>query len=47
MFQKRIIDARVWKTGNSLVVTIPEITAMQLKLKSGDCIQVIIQKNKK
>jgi len=47
MFQKRILDAKVWKTGHSLVVTIPEITAKQLQLKIGDYIQITIQKNKK
>lgn len=42
--QKRIIDAKVWKTGNSYVITIPQTLAEKFNLKIGDLLEVAISK---
>ena len=41
---KRIIDAKVWKTGNSYVVTLPLPLVERFKLQSGDLIEVEVRK---
>jgi len=42
--EDRTYDTKTWKTGNSLVITIPKTTAKKLKIKSGDNIKVTISK---
>ena len=40
---KRTIDATLWKTGNSHVITIPETIIEKFKLKVGSKIEVNIE----
>ena len=40
----RTFDAKVWKTGNAFVVTIPIKVIKRFKLKSGDILEVSIKK---
>ena len=42
--QKRVIDAKVWKAGNSLVVTLPQNLVERFNLKTGDWLEVVISK---
>jgi antitoxin component of MazEF toxin-antitoxin module len=42
---KRIIDAKIWKTGNALVVTIPSNIIEGLGLKKGESVEITINKN--
>ena len=42
--QKRVIDARIWKTGNSYVITIPLTIIEKLKLNVGDKVEIILSK---
>ena len=39
---KRTFDGKIWKAGNSLVITIPPITLERFGLKSGDFLTVAI-----
>lgn len=41
---ERTFDAKVWKTGNSFVITIPSSTVSKLKIKSGENLEVTIRK---
>jgi len=41
---KRTIDAKVWKTGNSLVITIPQNLAERFKLDVGDLLEITISR---
>lgn len=41
---ERTFDVRVWKAGNSLVVTIPLPTVEKFKIKEGDLLEVTIKK---
>ncbi len=41
---KREFDAKIWKTGNALVITIPKRITKKFNLKQGDDIDVIIKK---
>ena len=42
---KRIYDAKIWKTGNSYVVTVPLSIIQKFKLKENDLVEITIQKN--
>ena len=42
--QKRIIDAKVWKSGNSYVVTLPQPLVEKFNLKAGDLIELEVSK---
>ena len=41
---ERVIDAKIWKTGNAYVVTIPSKIIKKFKLKNKDEIEVILKK---
>lgn len=41
---KRVIDSKIWKTGHSLVITIPKKLAERWKLKKGDKVEITIKK---
>jgi AbrB family looped-hinge helix DNA binding protein len=41
---KRTFDAKLWKTGNAKVVTIPASIIKKFKLKEGDELEVTIKK---
>ena len=41
---KRIIDARIWKTGHSFVITLPYTLVKKFKLKAGDIIEIEVRK---
>ena len=41
---KRVIDAKVWKTGHSLVITIPQTLAEKFRLNEGDLLEITISK---
>ena len=43
---ERKIDAKIWKTGNAKVVTIPSSIVKKFKLKKGEVLEVIIKKSK-
>jgi len=40
----RKFDATCWKTGNAIVVTIPSTIVKKFKLKSGDIVEITIEK---
>lgn len=40
----RKFDAACWKTGNAMVVTIPSTVVRKFKLKSGDSVEITIEK---
>lgn len=42
---KRIYDAKIWKTGNSYVVTVPLSIIQRFKLKENDLVEITIQKD--
>ena len=42
---KRKFDARLWKTGNAMVVTIPSSIIKKFKLKKGGFVEIIIEKD--
>ena len=44
---KREFDAKIWKTGNALVITIPKRITKKFKLNNGEDLEVIIKKNSK
>lgn len=43
---KRVIDAKLWKTGHSFVITIPKRIVKKWKLKIGGELEIIIKKEK-
>jgi len=42
---KRKFDAKIWKTGNAFVVTIPSPAIKKFKLKRGEFVEVTIEKD--
>jgi len=42
---KRKFDAKLWKTGNAVVVTIPAVVIKKFKLKNGDFVEVTLEKD--
>ncbi len=42
---KRETDTKLWKTGNSYVITIPKKIIKKWKLKEGEELEIIIKKN--
>lgn len=44
---KRKFDAKLWKTGNAIVITVPSTIIKRFKLKNGDFIEVALQKDDK
>lgn len=40
---KRTFDARVWKTGNALVITIPSTIRKKFKIKDGTTLEVTVK----
>ena len=44
---KRIIDAKIWKTGNSYVITVPINLVEKFKLKVGSFIEVSLKNEDK
>lgn len=45
--QQRTIDAMVWKTGHSCVITIPTNIMKILGIKPGDWLELSVSKHKK
>jgi len=41
---RREIDTKLWKTGNSFVITIPKRIIKKWELKVGDDLELIIKK---
>ena len=44
MGKMSVFKIKVWKSGNSLVVTIPHTVAEALKIGVGDSVEIIIRK---
>ena len=42
---KRKFDAKLWKTGNAMVVTIPSSIIKRFKLKNKEFVEITIEKN--
>jgi antitoxin component of MazEF toxin-antitoxin module len=42
---KRKFDAKLWKTGNAIVITIPSSIIKKFKLKKGKFVEITIEKN--
>ena len=42
---KRQFDAKIWKTGNAFVITIPALTIKKLKLKKGELVLMTLEKD--
>ncbi len=42
---KRQFDAKLWKTGNAIVVTIPYSIIEKFKLKKGELVEITIKKD--
>jgi len=42
---KRKFDAKIWKTGNAFVVTVPSSVIKKFKLKKGNYIEVTLEKD--
>ncbi len=42
---KRKFDAKLWKTGNAVVVTVPSSIIKKFKLKKGEFVEITIEKN--
>jgi len=42
---KRIYDTKIWKTGNSYVVTVPLSIIQKFKLKENDLVEITIKKD--
>ena len=42
---KRVYDAKIWKTGNSYVVTVPLSIIQKFKLKENDLVEITIKKD--
>jgi len=41
----RVLDTKLWKTGNSFVITIPAKIIKKFRLKIGDNLEVRIKKD--
>ena len=41
---ERTFDARVWKTGNALVITIPSSVVKKFKIKGKETLEVSIKR---
>jgi len=41
---ERIFDAKVWKTGNALVITIPSTITKKFKIKEKEILEVKIKR---
>lgn len=41
---KRIFDSKIWKTGNSCVITVPFNIIKKFKLKRDDLVEITIKK---
>lgn len=44
---KRKFDAKLWKTGNAIVITIPSSIIERFKLKKGEFVEITIEQNGK
>ena len=44
---KRKFDAKIWKTGNSMVVSIPSNITKKFALKKGEFVEITIEKDGK
>ncbi len=44
---KRKFDAKLWKTGNAVVITIPSSIVERFKLKKGEFVEITIEKDGK
>lgn len=44
---KRKFDAKLWKTGNAIVVTIPISIIKKFKLKKRESVEITIEQNGK
>jgi len=44
---KRKFDAKLWKTGNAIVVTIPSSVIKKFKLKKGENVEITLEKDGK
>ena len=42
---KRKFDAKLWKTGNAIVITIPSSVIKKFKLKKGELVEITMEKN--
>jgi antitoxin component of MazEF toxin-antitoxin module len=42
---KRKFDAKLWKTGNAVVITVPSSIVKRFKLKNGEFVEITIEKN--
>ena len=42
---KRKFDAKLWKTGNAIVVSIPSSIIKKFVLKKGEFVEITIEKN--
>jgi len=42
---KRKFDAKLWKTGNAIVVTVPSSVIKKFKLKNGESVEMTIEKD--
>ena len=43
-YLKRTFDAKVWKTGNALVITVPSTIVKKFKLKRRELLEITIKK---
>lgn len=44
---KRKFDAKLWKTGNAIVVTIPSAIIKRFKLKNKEFVEITLEKDGK
>lgn len=42
---KRKFDAKLWKTGNAVVVTVPSSIIKRFNLKNGEFVEITIEKD--
>lgn len=42
---KRKFDAKLWKTGNAIVITIPSSIINRFKLRKGKFVEITIEKD--
>ena len=41
---KRKFDAKLWKTGNAMVITIPSSIVKRFNFKNGEFVEITIEK---
>jgi len=41
----RTFDAKLWKTGNAFVITVPSSIIKKFKFKSGEDVEITLEKN--